>query len=199
MQVVGLTGPSGAGKGAVGQILSKLGAAVIDCDALYHGMLASDAPLRADLTAAFPDCADGAGGVDRRRLARAVFGDREQLERLNGLVFGHIRRAIGERLAALEAAGTEVAVLDAPTLFEAGADALCGATLAVLAPESLRLERLMARDGLPEAALRARMAAQHDDAFFREHCTWCIVNDGDLERLRQETEAIYNRIKENTR
>ena len=195
MLVLGLTGPTGAGKGEVGRILAVLGASVIDCDALYHEMLASDTALRADLTAAFPDCAVGNGGVDRRKLAAVVFADTDRLDRLNTLAFRHIRRAIRERLDALKASGAETAVLDAPTLFEAGADALCGATLAVLAPEEMRLARLKARDGLPEDALRARMASQHTEAFFRERCSFCVVNDGDLDRLRREVGELYNRIK----
>ena len=198
MRVLGLTGPSGAGKGEAGRILASLGASVIDCDAVYHGMLASDAALRADLTAAFPDCADGSGGVDRRKLAGVVFADKAKLETLNTLAFRHIRRVLREKLAGLEADGCAVAVLDAPTLFEAGADALCGATLAVLAPEAVRLARLRQRDGLSEEALRARMASQHDETFFREACTFCVVNDGDLEALRRQVGTVYNRIKGET-
>ena len=197
MKILGLTGPSGAGKGEAGRIFASLGARVLDCDALYHEMLRTDGALRAELAAAFPDCADGEGGVDRKRLSRLVFGDAEQLSRLNALAHRHITRAIRETLASYAREGAEVAVLDAPTLFEAHADALCDCTAAVLAPVSLRVERLRGRDGLPDEAILARIRSQPDDAFFQPHCTYILRNDGDLETLRGSAAALYNTIKEN--
>ena len=197
MKILGLTGPSGAGKGEAGRIFASLGARVLDCDALYHEMLRTDGALRAELAAAFPDCADGEGGVDRKRLSRLVFADAGQLSRLNAIAHRHITRAIRETLASYAREGAEVAVLDAPTLFEAHADALCDCTAAVLAPVSLRVERLRGRDGLPDEAILARIRSQPDDAFFQTHCTYILRNDGDLETLRGRAAALYNTIKEN--
>ncbi len=191
MRILGLTGPSGAGKGEVGRILAGLGSYVLDCDALYHDMLLHDEPLRRALLAAFPDCADGSGGVDRRRLAGVVFASPEALERLNTIAHRAVMRAIRQRLHELREAGTASVVLDAPTLFEAGADALCDTTAAVLAPPELRLRRLSERDGLPEDALRARIRAQHDDAFFRSHCTCILENTGGLDRLAESAVELY--------
>lgn len=197
MKILGLTGPSGAGKGEAGRIFASLGARVLDCDALYHEMLRTDGALRAELAAAFPDCADAEGGVDRKRLSRLVFADAEQLSRLNAIAHRHITRAIRETLEVYAREGAEVAVLDAPTLFEAHADALCDCTAAVLAPVSLRVERLRGRDGLPDEAILARIRSQPDDAFFQTHCTYILRNDGDLETLRGSAAALYNTIKEN--
>lgn len=199
MRILGLTGPSGSGKGEVGRVFEELGAKVLDCDALYHDMLRRDAPLRAELAAAFPDCADASGGVDRKKLAAVVFADRDKLAVLNEISHRHITRVIRERLAAFIRQGAAVAVLDAPTLFEAHADALCDCTAAVLAPLEQRIARLRERDGLSDSAIHARLASQHDDAFFREHCTYIICNDGDLQTLRGTATALYNTIKENAR
>ncbi|MDY5016102.1 MAG: dephospho-CoA kinase, partial [Eubacteriales bacterium] len=137
------------------------------------------------------------GGVDRKRLSRLVFADAEQLSRLNAIAHRHITRAIRETLEVYAREGAEVAVLDAPTLFEAHADALCDCTAAVLAPVSLRVERLRGRDGLPDEAILARIRSQPDDAFFQTHCTYILRNDGDLETLRGCAAALYNTIKEN--
>ncbi len=199
MRILGLTGPSGSGKGEVGRILEELGATVLDCDALYHEMLRCDEPLRAELCAAFPACTDGSGGVDRKKLAAVVFADPDKLAVLNEISHRHITHAIRERLAAFKGQGAAVAVLDAPTLFEAHADALCDCTAAVLAPREQRVARLRKRDRLSDSAICARLASQHDDAFFREHCTYIIDNDGDLRTLRGAAATLYNTIKENAR
>ncbi len=189
--VIGLTGPSGAGKGVAADVFAHCGAYVIDCDALYHEMLLTDEPLRKELRAAFPDCADDSGGVDRRRLAGVVFADAEKLRTLNTIAHRAINRALTELLAAHRDENT---VLDAPTLFEAGADALCDVTIAVLAPMELRRERLCIRDGLPPAAIDARFASQHDDAFFRAHCTYILENNGDLDAFRKTAKDLYHAI-----
>jgi len=191
MKIIGLTGPTGAGKGEVSRVWASLGAAIIDCDALYHEMLKTDAPLRSELAQAFPSCTDTAGTIDRRKLAGVVFGSKDALQTLESIAYRHIRRRISEELDRFRQNGTEIAVLDAPTLFEAGADALCDLCAAVLAPVSIRRERLRERDKLDDAAIDARIAAQKSDDFFRTHCTCILENDAGLEALREAAKAAY--------
>ena len=191
MKIIGLTGPTRAGKGEVSRIWASLGAKVIDCDALYHEMLLSDAPLRAELAQAFPNCTDESGTIDRRKLAGVVFGSKDDLHTLETIAYRHIRRRISEELDRFCQDGAEIAVLDAPTLFEAGADALCDLCAAVLAPVSVRRERLRVRDGLDDAAIDARIAAQKTDAFFRSHCACILENNAGLDALREAAKAAY--------
>lgn len=191
MKIIGLTGPTGAGKGEVSRIWKELGAEVIDCDALYHGMLYDDAALKSELAEAFPNCTDDAGIIDRRRLAGVVFSDKTKLSLLEDIAYRHIRRRIAEILQENREQGIKVTVLDAPTLFEAGADALCGVRTAVLAPMEVRRARLRIRDGLDDAAINARIAAQKTDDFFREHCEHILYNDAGIEDLRRAAEELY--------
>jgi len=191
MKIIGLTGPTGAGKGEVSRVWASLGAKIIDCDAVYHEMLKTDAPLRAELAQAFPACTDSAGTIDRRKLAGVVFGSKDALHTLESIAYRHICRKISEELDVFRQNGTEIAVLDAPTLFEAGADTLCDLCAAVLAPVSIRRERLRERDGLDDAAIDARIAAQKSDDFFRTHCTCILENNAGLDALREAAKAAY--------
>ena len=196
MLTIGLTGPSGAGKGTASAAWRELGAFVLDCDAMYHEMLRVDQALRSDLCAAFPEAADGEGGVDRRRLAGIVFADRERLRTLNTLAFTHITRRINEILDEQRAAGTSCVILDAPTLFEAGADRLCDAIVAVTAPEEIRAARIAQRDGIPMEAVYARFRNQHSDEFFREKCDFVLENTGSVDKLHADAVELWKKLVE---
>ena len=80
--VIGITGPTGAGKTTVLKEIEALGGAVIDCDAVYHEMLESDRALQESLERAFGPLRDGQGAIDRKKLGALVFGDPAKLEKL---------------------------------------------------------------------------------------------------------------------
>ena len=171
--VIGLTGPTGAGKTSALRALERLGGRILDCDALYHQMLRTDAALRADLTDAFGDVLT-ADGVDRQKLGNLVFADPAAMDRLNAIIFIHIPRAVE---AAIAAAVEPIVGIDAINLFESGLDRLCCRTVGLLAPAKVRLRRIMARDGISEEYARLRIAAQKGDDWYRSHCTDILVND----------------------
>ena len=89
MFLLGITGGSGSGKTTLLRAAERLGACALDCDAIYHGLLQSDAALLAELRAAFPAAFVG-GTLSRPALAAEVFSDREKLLRLNALTHGHV-------------------------------------------------------------------------------------------------------------
>ena len=193
LTVLGLTGSTGAGKGVVSDALRKRGAEIIDCDAVYHELLAGDAALNAALRDAFP--AAYAGGIlDRKALGRIVFQDSTALERLNTVTHPFVRRRITELLTDAEARGTALAVLDAPTLFESGADADCDFTLGVCAAPEKRIRRIMARDGLSEEYAALRIRGGKPDSYYEARCDAIIINNGTAEEAKAETDAVIHRI-----
>ena len=171
--VIGLTGPTGAGKTSALNALKRLGGCVLDCDAVYHEMLRTDGALRRDITEAFGDVFDGSG-LDRQKLGSIVFADPAALERLNAVVYAHLIPALRLRI---DTAAEPVVGVDAINLFESGLDRLCCRTVGLLAPAEDRIRRIMARDGITEEYARLRVQAQKDDAFYRAHCTDVLVND----------------------
>jgi len=177
VKVIGITGPTGAGKTTALNALRSLGVEIIDADAVYHELLETSAEMKAALTGAFGDVLDAAGKVDRRKLSAAVYPHR--LEELGALTHPIIVAAIWAQVVSAQAAGRSVAI-DAIALMECGLGARCDVVVAVLAPLELRIRRIMARDGIDEPYARRRALAQKDEAFFRGHADYVLENrEGD--------------------
>ena len=86
MKVIGLTGPTGAGKTTVLDLLKAHGAAVMDCDKIYYEMLKENEDLRQGLRDACGEVFLADGSLDRRKVAELVFSSEENLKKLNTLV-----------------------------------------------------------------------------------------------------------------
>ena len=128
------------------------------------------------------------GGLDRKRLGARVFRDSAALEALNAITHHAVRAAV---LQALEAAPRHAAI-DAIALFESGLDRLCDATVAITAPLETRVARLMARDGIPEDYARSRIAAQHEEGWFRQRCNFILENDGTIQDFQEKCVAFLD-------
>lgn len=175
MKVIGITGPTGAGKTTALNVLRALGAEVLDADAVYHGLLADSEVIKAALVSAFGmDILDGEGKIDRRKLAGAVYPNR--LGELNELTHPYIMEELDRRIGQARQEGRPAAAIDAIALMESGAGAKCDAVVSVLAPEALRVKRIMARDGIDEAYALRRIRAQPSDEFFRSHSDYVLEN-----------------------
>jgi dephospho-CoA kinase len=202
MLTIGLTGPTGAGKGAVASLLAAYGIPSIDTDAVYRELLVPPSPLLDELAATFgAGILTPSGELDRVALSAKVFtaGCQDQLERLNSVTHPHILNEVRRRLAVYGRSwrdtGAPIAVMvDAPQLYESGFDRECEIICSVLAPKKTRLARIMARDGMTEERALARMRAQRSDSFYRK-AGYVIVNDGDMERLEEEVSRFYRHIR----
>ncbi len=171
MRTIGITGPTGAGKTSVLRALASLGAHIIDCDALYHEMLQSSEELRSAIADAFGDVFAPDGTLDRKRLGACVFSDKDALLRLDLTVREHLPRELMRRME-----GHSLIGIDAIKLIESGIANVCDVTLAVTAPEEVRIRRIMARDGIDEAYATARAKAQKPSAFYEENCGRVFMN-----------------------
>lgn len=170
--VIGLTGPIGSGKSTVASFLKKNGCAVIDADQLSRETALNPEYL-AKLKEAFgADILGKDGALDRRLLARRAFATRENAERLNAITHPVIIAEAEKRIAKAKTGSAKAVVLEAILLFESGADRLCDVCVAVTAPDSVRLRRVMKRDGVTEDAARARMNNQHEAAFYTERAAY---------------------------
>ena len=152
--VVGLTGPTGAGKSTWAKAFASYGCIVIDCDALSRRAVEEPEVLAA-LQEAFGGDIVKDGALNRRLLAQRAFAGPEQAARLNAITHPAIRAMLYKALSDAKAQHPPMIFVDAPLLFEGGIDGLCDCTAAVLAPENVRLERICLRDGITEAEARA--------------------------------------------
>jgi len=173
MTIIGLTGGSGGGKTTALQVLEDLGAHVIDCDLLYHKLLAENGGMVGEIVARFPDAlVDGV--LNRKALGKIVFQDQEALEALNAITHRHICEAVDCEIKAYE--GTLIAI-EAIALIESGLANRCTSVVGILAPEEDRIRRIMVREGIDETYAKARIESQKSDAFFKAHCGHIIENN----------------------
>lgn len=199
MLTIGITGGTGCGKTAFLRCIEAHGGVGIDCDALYYDLLRTDGALRAALTESFGAVFRPDGSLDRKRLGTAVFSDPAQMEALNRIVFTHVRRAVETIRAREKSAGTALLAIDAINLFQSGLAELCGTTVGVLAPEEVRLRRIMRRDGIERQYALLRIRAQEPDGFYTARCAH-ILQNGEIspEEFQIQANALLeNLIKEN--
>lgn len=173
MMIIGLTGPTGAGKTTALDVLREMGFTVIDCDALYYERLKKSEQLRGDIRAAFGEVFLPDGQLDRPALAKAVFDDSKKLAVLDKIVAREMNRAVDEIITSCRGRGV---VIDAIKLIESGLGDKCDLTVALTAPEEVRLRRIMARDGIDEDYAKKRIVAQKKDSFYKKNCMFLLEN-----------------------
>lgn len=200
MKVIGITGPTGAGKTTALDALCALGGRVIDCDAVYHDLLEHCAPMKEALRVRFGPVVFAAdGALDRKALGAVVFGDAQALADLNAITHKYVDERVGELLAQAERAGAPAAAIDAIALIESGIVRRCDCTVAVTAPDEVRVRRIMAREGISEDYARARVRAQKEEGWFRAHCTYALVNDcAGPEEFQARARALFETIAANS-
>ncbi|MEG2420594.1 MAG: dephospho-CoA kinase [Oscillospiraceae bacterium] len=177
MKIIGITGPSGGGKTTALMALGTLGAAVIDCDEVYHRLLVTCQPMRQSLTARFGDIFQQDGGLDRKKLGGVVFSDPSALMDLNAITHQYVLREIDGEIVKAQGENRPAVAIDAIALIESGMGAKCDVTVAVTAPAEVRVARIMAREGITRAYARQRVAAQKPDDFYRSSCDHLLCND----------------------
>lgn len=191
MTVIGLTGGTGAGKTTVLQLIEQHGGAALDCDRIYDELLETNEALRRDLRKTFGDGVFTEDGtLDRAQLAARVFSDACALRELNAIVYYYIGVEIRRRLTELKKQGLKLVGIDAVNLIESGLGELCETTVAVLAPEDARIERITARDGITDEQARSRISAQRGEDYYRKYAKVILENDGDEARLCKKAETL---------
>ena len=137
---------------------------------------------------------DQNGGLRRKALGAIVFEDKAALADLNAVTHRHILAELERLIARAGAEGRPAVALDAIALLESGAGALCDVTVAVTAPEEVRVGRIMAREGISEEYARARVRAQKPGAWFEARCGHTLRNDGDRAEFEARARALLAQI-----
>ena len=185
MLTIGLTGGIGSGKSEASGILRKLGALVIDADIVGHETYRNGQPAWDEIVEAFGDEVIGSDGeIDRRELGKIVFDDPGSLKRLTDIVWPKIREGLKDRMAGERDGGdTEVLVVEAAVLFEAGWENLFDEIWVVTAPEKGVLERLERQRNQKPEQTRARVRAQMTNEEREKRADVMVRNDEDRAAL----------------
>ncbi|WP_296946293.1 dephospho-CoA kinase [uncultured Massilia sp.] len=189
---VGLTGGIGCGKTTVADMFAARGATVIDTDALAHALTAPHGAAMPALLAEFgPAFATPEGALDRARMRALVFSDPGARARLEAILHPRIRAATAA--AALVATGPYT-IFVVPLLIESGGwRERVARILAIDCPEEVQVARVMTRNGLPEAQVRAIMAAQVSRARRLQEADDVILNDDGLDTLAPQVAHLHAR------
>lgn len=194
MLTIGITGGSGSGKSTVADLFCSHGAETIDADVVYHDLLNNSDAMMRELRHRFPDAISADGRLSRRALAEIVFSDKDALSDLNDIAHKFVIEETEKRMSVLYQKNAQYICVDAIALFESGLDKICDVTVGVIAPRSLRLSRITARDGIDNMAASARINSQQNDDFYRERCDYIIENGDDLDAVSEKAKEIFNLI-----
>ena len=194
MKIIGLTGGTGTGKTTALNVLKKLGGVCIDADEVYHDLLLNCEEMINEIKSAFP-ALDAEGPLDRKKLGEIVFNDSGELKKLNEITHKYVCRRIMEIIEKNSRA--PFAAIDAVELVESGAGEMCDTIVAIIAPVSMRIDRIMSREGISMGYATMRIAAQKSDKYYEENCDIVIRNDySDRESFEKKCFEIFEKILE---
>jgi len=188
--VVGLTGGIGSGKSTVADLFVEQGAVLVDTDAIAHELTAAGGAAMPALIAEFGALvATADGAMDRAVMRRQVFADPSARVRLEGILHPLIRQLSAERC---RAAASPYVILAVPLLVESGTyRERCDRIVVVDCPESLQIERVMARNGMSADEVKAIMAAQATRQQRLAAANDVVVNDADQAKLYAQVSALH--------
>ena len=188
--VVGLTGGIGSGKSAAADEFARLGATVVDTDAIAHELTGPGGAAVPEVRRLFGKAfVDASGAMDRKRMRDLVFTDAEERERLETLLHPMIRAESARRIAA---ATGPYALLVVPLLIEsAGYRERVGRVLVVDCPEAIQITRVRQRSGLPEEEIRRIIASQVQREKRLAAADDVIDNSGPISALQQQTRKLH--------
>lgn len=182
---IGLTGPSGAGKGYVCEYLTKLGFHIINSDEVVKNIYKNNLPLLRKLADIFGNDIIKDGTLDRKKLGEIVFNDNEKLKQLNSIIHPEV-------IAKCEQLAKPLSVLDAPQLFEAKAQNKCNVIITVMADKELRAKRITERDGINCEKAMERINAQLSEQYYIDNADYVIYNNG--EDIKTQIDNILEEI-----
>ncbi|HMT81763.1 MAG TPA: dephospho-CoA kinase [Azonexus sp.] len=188
--IVGLTGGIGSGKSTVADAFVALGAGLVDTDVIARELTLADGKAMPALIAEFgPDIVAKDGAMDRSAVRQRVFADPSARERLEGILHPLIRQISAERCVAATA---PYVVLAVPLLVESGDyHQRCDRIVVVDCPETVQIERVMARNGLSIDEVRAIMAAQATRQQRLAAANDIVVNDGARTKIYEQVNLLH--------
>ena len=187
-KIIGLTGPTGAGKSSACAICKELGIKHIDCDIIARKATEKgEEGLLAVVKAFGEDILNADGTLNRKALAEKAFKDADSTDLLNKTLLTIIHKMV------LNEIDCDRVLLDAPTLFESGVNEICHKTVAVLADREIRLKRILSRDNITTEQALLRINAGKTDDFYKEKCDFVIYNNADEHTFKND---FLNLLKE---
>jgi dephospho-CoA kinase len=197
MYVIGVTGGIGSGKTTVVRMLERKGAVLLSADNVGHDVYLPGRPAWQEIVDAFGrQVVAEDGTIDRKKLGVIAFSDPDQLQRLNAITHPRMKEMMRQRLEEESARGTQVVVLEAALLFDAGWDDLADEVWVTVAPPEVAARRTAERSGLAMGEALSRIRAQMSDEERIGRSRVVIDTNCSLERTRKQVEEEWERLME---
>lgn len=191
--IFGITGGSGAGKSTVSDMFRKKGVFVSDADKAAREVVKVGKPCLNELVEEFGrEILNNDGTLNRKCLAGIVFSDKEKLDILNNITHKYIYEHIVNEI---NNSSCEICAIDGAVIIGSPVMELCRVLVAVTASREVRINRIVKRDGISRILAENRINAQFNDDYYKTYSEYEIVNNGDMIRLGEQIEQIYNKIK----
>lgn len=191
--LVGITGGIGSGKSALAKMIASRGAIRVDADQVAREVAEIPVVIQQLQKAFGDDLLDEAGQLDRGELGRRAFKSLQSSQRLEGIMRPPLARAISIRLdEAIERASGGIVVFDATLIYEWGSEGRFDRIVVVDADEEIRVQRALARGGLQEGDIRARMSRQMDPGEKRARADYIVDNNGSLADLEVQADVLWD-------
>jgi dephospho-CoA kinase len=196
VKLVGLTGGIASGKSTVAKILERLGAAVINADALSREVVEPGKEAWREIIDAF-----GAGvlqpdqTLDRQKLRSVIFNDRDGRKKLEAIIHPRVRALAEERIREHAVAGYSIIVYEVPLLFEGNLHEWLRPVILVACNVDTQRTRLQERDQLTQTEAQKHIDAQMSLEEKRRLADYVIENDGSLADLEQQVRTVLEKIK----
>lgn len=192
--IVGLTGMSGAGKTTACGAFREKGFSVVDCDIVAREVVVKGSPALKELSIAFDGIINDDGTLNRRKIGDIIFSDPEKRALFNRIIYPYILYKVITDISNFISEGKRLILVDAPTLFESGADKICDMIVSVVSDKERCIERIMKRDGITLRQATERLGSQFDKSFYTEKSDYYIDNTGTPEDLSEKAFEIAVRI-----
>ncbi len=197
MKIIGLCGQSGAGKTTALKVFEKACGGVIDCDELSRRTTKPHSKCVGELVSAFGEEILFADlSLNRRKLARLVFGDENACQILNSITHKYIMLEIENEIDSFLKNGAPFCVIDAPLLFESGLDKRCDITLGILADKEIRIKRLETRDKISRKEIEKRLNSQISEEELKKRCDKILYNNGSDADFEKQVLTFIRQIGE---
>lgn len=194
--IVGLTGMSGAGKTTACKAFRESGFSVVDCDIVARQIVEIGKPALKELFDNFQNVILPDGSLNRRRIADMIFSDKDKLKLFNSIVYPYILYKVISDISSYISNGKRLILIDAPTLFESGADKICDRIISVVSDMEKCIERIMDRDKLTYEQAANRLSVQHNREFYIEKSDYYIDNCGNYSEFSEKARKLAVNIGE---